>query len=236
MDNKSNNPIIQALLDLKGFSENPDFIDALLKESSALYKAAEKFDKHQYPDRVIRYGKITTYKECAAYINLNLKNQNAASLFSVLCNVCISPTNDIAVPMSELQNLTGMSKNTLIAAREALIDNGFLAVIKKSTNRQAAIYRINPMLFGVGKPKTEYDSHDFWDYARIGAKGNFEELLSHDYIVTSNGMVDSENKFLKPTSISKDTGSERADFEAEVQKIAKALKTKKPKHTKAQGS
>ena len=238
MANKMNNPVIQALLDLKKYSDNKDLIDKLLNEDLvALQKAGDEFDKHQYPDKSIKYGRMTTYKQNAAMVNLNRENQAAAALFNVLCGICISPTNDIAVPMNELKELTGMSKNTLISAREKLLDSGFIATVKQSTNRQAAIYRINPTLYGVGKPKSPRDEHDFWDYARLGSKHEFERLSRPDYIVTSNGMVDSDNKFLKPTSLTKDTSSERADTDEFINTLAEALKTKKPKRTKnTQGS
>ena len=50
-------------------------------------------------------------------------------------------------------------------------------------------------------------------------------------------MVDSDNKFLKPTSLTKDTSSERADTDEFINTLAEALKTKKPKRTKnTQGS
>ena len=173
LQNPGNLSVQQALLDLFTFLNNDDkktLKDLMDRNSKEIKQASQKFDAHQYPTSKLTFGKLTNMQAFPLY-SINVESTDAINVFICLCNALNSTNNHIQIKLSVLKDLTCISLSGIRKAIKVLIEYGFIAVYAEATNREPAIYIINPELYRIG-----HNSCDFHDCVSEDAIRKFEEM------------------------------------------------------------
>lgn len=180
LQNPRNLSVQQALLDLFTFLNNEDkkiLKDLIDRNSSEIIQASKKFDAHQYPSRVLTFGKLSNMQSFPV-CEINEESTDAINVFICLCNALNSTNNHIQVKLSVLKDMTGISLAGIRKAIKVLIEYGFIAIYAEATNREPAIYIINPELYRIGN-----NSCDFSRYVSTDALQRFEDMREERYFV-----------------------------------------------------
>ncbi len=179
-ENPQNNDIIQGLLDLrKAAAENGD--DELAAQARALYEnvsrknriareAQKIYRAHRY--RNITYAMQLVYDE---HTSVLCTLSNAARLVWQAYTICAA-NQYVQLTREQISHLSGIKdKHTITKAVKELLDKGLMTQKRARTNREAAIYRLNPLIVRVGKMHPSEDDgkiladHDT-EYRLITAK------------------------------------------------------------------
>ncbi len=172
LQNYDNLSVQQALLDLYTFLNDEDkqiLKDLIDRNSMEIKKASEKFDAHQYPVHKLTFGKLANMQSFPLF-NINVVSTDAINVFICMCNTLNSTNNHIQIKHSVLKELTRISLAGIRKAIKVLIENGYIAVYEPATNREPAIYIINPEIYRIGN-----NFCDFEDYVSPIALSNFEK-------------------------------------------------------------
>ena len=181
LQNPNNLSVQQALLDLFTFLNNDDkkiLKDLMDRSSTEIKQASQKFDAHQYPTKNLKFGKLTNMQEYPMYM-VNLESTDAINVFICLCTALNSTNNHVQIKLNVLKDMTCISLSGIRKAIKVLLEFGFIAVYAEATNREPAIYIINPLLYRIGN-----NSCDFFDYVSADALQRFEGMRKDiDYLV-----------------------------------------------------
>ncbi len=213
LQNPSNLSVQQALLDLFTFLNNDDkktLKDLMDRNSKEIKQASQKFDAHQYPTSKLTFGKLTNMQAFPLY-SINVESTDAINVFICLCNALNSTNNHIQIKLSVLKDLTCISLSGIRKAIKVLIEYGFIAVYAEATNREPAIYVINPELYRIG-----HNSCDFYDYVSEDALHKFEEMRNGNSLYVSEKIARTEKSEAR-TVVRIATLEEQIRYEAKIE-------------------
>ncbi len=212
-ENPQNNDIIQGLLDLrKAAAENGD--DELAAQAKALYENVSRKNRiareaqriyraHRY--RNITYAMQLVYDEHTSVI---CTLSNAARLVWQAYTLCA--TNQyVQLTREQISYLSGIKdRQTISKAVRELVEHGLLIKWRERTNKEAAIYRLNPSVVRVGKARA--------------AEADIKLLSDHKvkYKLVTTKMDDGEQPYYYTMLITaEDTQIEAAKFMKEMYEL-----------------
>lgn len=159
------------------------------ENKNKLKEVDEKFYNHIYPQHKLNWNKtyINNLELCKA---LNTKS------FSILNSISklINKNNLIQISNTEIINITGYSKQTVINSINELIKKGFITIKLKGEPKtsRATIYMINPELVTIGTGNQTQLKKEFWQLT--GSKYKLNTLEKPSKIHTNwLDMIENEN-------------------------------------------
>lgn len=153
-DNPHDNPIVQALIDLRkcdpALTKTLDPLIAKVNNDRKLIQATEReWDGHMYNPKSIRFVQLSILG------GLWRLSPNALKVLLLLgCYASQSGLIRVKVPL--LAQIAGMSQNTVRDALQALDKCGAVRIAKKAVRHSAAIYKVNEAVINIGK-RTQHD-------------------------------------------------------------------------------
>lgn len=147
-DNKNNNSILQALLDLKSGGHGDLTVDTLIQKISTDKKLADnlqaKWDAHHYPERSITFARMTIADE---YMLL----PDTALRVLILIGLRSHQSGLIQISRADLCALTGLKETAIKSAIKTLTECACIAVKVPAIRHTPPIYEINSKIFAKGK-------------------------------------------------------------------------------------
>ena len=154
--NPHNNDIVQAVLDLgQAAAESGDkelavqahaIYEKLLSKPQIANEAQRIYRAHRYKN--IIYAMQLTYNQNTSVL---CTLSNAARLVWQAYTMCAA-NQYVQLTREQISHLSGIKdKHTITKAVKELLDKGLMTQKRARTNREAAIYRLNPLIVRVGK-------------------------------------------------------------------------------------
>ena len=165
--NPDNSSIMQVLLDIKAAGGPSRLVDEIIdiitvipdtNKPSILQEAEEIYYRHQYPQRAIKFTKLSIRIEFARFLS-----HNALTILTAMYQN-MWHRNMIQLTQRDIIKITSITSSRPIKdALKELIDKGCIAVVVKGTTRQPAIYMVNPEIATVGRDESNL-RYTFWGY------------------------------------------------------------------------
>lgn len=129
------------------------------ENKNKLKEVNEKFYNHIYPQHKLNWNKtyIDNLELC------KLINSKSFGIFNAISKLT-NKNNLIQISNTEIINITGYSKQTIINCINELIEKGLITIKLKGETKtsRATIYMINPELITIGTGKREQLKKEFW--------------------------------------------------------------------------
>ena len=170
--NPNYSPTKQHLLDLLALGDEElntkakEIMELLEDKADLLEQADELWDKHQYPDKHMRYIKSSNFDECNERYGVSGYAQAALSFLEHSMN----QSNLIQASLDDIKDYCNMSRSSARNAVKDLIDNGLIATHTPQYSKQPPIFMVNPKVATAGKPKGEtfYNAFEVLVYKNLG--------------------------------------------------------------------
>lgn len=222
-ENPTNSSVIQMLLDIEKCGiDIPDDLRRQITDKKA--EIDDVWNSHQYPTDSLVFTKLS--RESAVFENLPKSEERGGVAATQLLSLIIQnvPQNlQFAIPTKNIAEIMGWSKSTVGRATKILVKHGIIAVVQEAKGRgNPTVYKLNPMVADVGKPKSRPEQEEFWELAG--------EMESRRYIqiaekTTTTDEVKTENKFtysvikLKPVDEPEEEPTEETELTKKTKKI-----------------
>ena len=157
--NPTNSSVVQMCLDAAK-AGHPELLEALQaikeKDPRAIKDIDGIWNSHKHPDNSLAWVKFKNFEKCRAISNLS-KLSGGDKAKSLLLAMIQIVNQDMYVQCSHniIGKIVSQSKPTVIKCIDTLIQYGFIVVAKKATNKDAAVYMINPNVVTVGKTEDD---------------------------------------------------------------------------------
>lgn len=158
--------------------------NVLNKIDDTVYQEADSRLKfHQYPDHAIRYTQSSKLNACPQLSTLQYNHPVAYNiLYTLIPRMCQEGLVSLQLYKSKnkqtrgnsIQELTRLRQSTVKEEIDVLIETGFLALYKKASRHDPAIYAINPLVVHIGYKGI--DEIEFWNLASPNAYKTFHEM------------------------------------------------------------
>lgn len=192
-ENPTNSSVVQMILDIEKCGiDIPDDLRRQITDKKT--EIDDVWNSHQYPTESLVFTKLS--RESAIFENLPKSEERGGVAASQLLSLIIQnvPQNlQFAIPTKNVAEIMGWSKSTVGRATKILVKYGIIAVIQEARGRgNPTVYKLNPMVADVGKPKSKSEQEEFWELAGEMESRRYIQIAEKN---TTTDEVKTEDKF-----------------------------------------